>query len=195
MALVGTCTVPGRAGSRKGTTAGRARQQSQWVCSAPSGKASAGGSSEGCLFVQVAAIKFPLQGLQLQRADLQVVASGRSQRHRPRWLWKAALGHGALHGWSRHSGAAILRIDPPGWGRLFRLSRWRGRAGEWGTLYSAVSSRSTLTPGAPSPGADPGTCASGVRRWLHPNGMSSDIRFWSSGDTKTGPPDGLLMGA
>jgi hypothetical protein len=24
---------------------------------------------------------------------------------------------------------------------------------------------------------------------------SSDIRFWSSGDTKTGPPDGLLMGA
>jgi superfamily II DNA or RNA helicase len=24
--------------------------------------------------------------------------------------------------------------------------------------------------------------------------MSSDIRFWSSGDTKTGPPDGLLMG-
>ena len=25
--------------------------------------------------------------------------------------------------------------------------------------------------------------------------MSSDIRFWSSGDTKTGPPDGLLMGA
>ena len=27
------------------------------------------------------------------------------------------------------------------------------------------------------------------------NGVSSDIRFWSSGDTKTGPPDGLLMGA
>jgi len=26
-------------------------------------------------------------------------------------------------------------------------------------------------------------------------GVSSDIRFWSSGDTKTGPPDGLLMGA
>jgi putative transposase len=26
-------------------------------------------------------------------------------------------------------------------------------------------------------------------------GLSSDIRFWSSGDTKTGPPDGLLMGA
>jgi hypothetical protein len=25
--------------------------------------------------------------------------------------------------------------------------------------------------------------------------LSSDIRFWSSGDTKTGPPDGLLMGA
>jgi hypothetical protein len=25
--------------------------------------------------------------------------------------------------------------------------------------------------------------------------VSSDIRFWSSGDTKTGPPDGLLMGA
>jgi hypothetical protein len=25
--------------------------------------------------------------------------------------------------------------------------------------------------------------------------MSSDIRFWSSGDTKTGPPVGLLMGA
>jgi hypothetical protein len=25
--------------------------------------------------------------------------------------------------------------------------------------------------------------------------MSSDTRFWSSGDTKTGPPDGLLMGA
>jgi len=24
--------------------------------------------------------------------------------------------------------------------------------------------------------------------------LSSDIRFWSSGDTKTGPPDGLLMG-
>jgi hypothetical protein len=27
--------------------------------------------------------------------------------------------------------------------------------------------------------------------WL----LSSDIRFWSSGDTKTGPPDGLLTGA
>jgi hypothetical protein len=26
-------------------------------------------------------------------------------------------------------------------------------------------------------------------------GLSSDIRFWSSGDTKTGPPVGLLMGA
>jgi hypothetical protein len=26
-------------------------------------------------------------------------------------------------------------------------------------------------------------------------GVSSDIRFWSSGDTKTGPPDRLLMGA
>ncbi len=25
--------------------------------------------------------------------------------------------------------------------------------------------------------------------------LSSDIRFWSSGDTKTGPPVGLLMGA
>jgi hypothetical protein len=25
--------------------------------------------------------------------------------------------------------------------------------------------------------------------------MSSDIRFWSSGDTKTGPPDGLLIEA
>jgi hypothetical protein len=25
--------------------------------------------------------------------------------------------------------------------------------------------------------------------------VSSDIRFWSSGDTKTGPPDGLLTGA
>ena len=25
--------------------------------------------------------------------------------------------------------------------------------------------------------------------------VSSDIRFWSSGDTKTGPPVGLLMGA
>ncbi|MFN4867576.1 MAG: DUF4351 domain-containing protein [Cyanobium sp.] len=25
--------------------------------------------------------------------------------------------------------------------------------------------------------------------------LSSDIRFWSSGDTKTGPPDRLLMGA
>lgn len=25
--------------------------------------------------------------------------------------------------------------------------------------------------------------------------LSSDIRFWSSGDTKTGPLDGLLMGA
>jgi hypothetical protein len=25
--------------------------------------------------------------------------------------------------------------------------------------------------------------------------VSSIIRFWSSGDTKTGPPDGLLMGA
>jgi len=25
--------------------------------------------------------------------------------------------------------------------------------------------------------------------------LSSDIRFWSSGDTKTGPPDGLLTGA
>lgn len=25
--------------------------------------------------------------------------------------------------------------------------------------------------------------------------VSSDIRFWSSGDTKTGPPDGVLMGA
>ncbi len=25
--------------------------------------------------------------------------------------------------------------------------------------------------------------------------VSSDSRFWSSGDTKTGPPDGLLMGA
>ena len=24
--------------------------------------------------------------------------------------------------------------------------------------------------------------------------VSSDIRFWSSGDTKTGPPDGLLTG-
>lgn len=24
--------------------------------------------------------------------------------------------------------------------------------------------------------------------------LSSDIRFWSSGDTKTGPPDGLLTG-
>jgi len=24
--------------------------------------------------------------------------------------------------------------------------------------------------------------------------LSSDIRFWPSGDTKTGPPDGLLMG-
>ena len=28
-----------------------------------------------------------------------------------------------------------------------------------------------------------------------PSSMSSDIRFWSSGDTKTGPPVGLLMGA
>jgi len=27
--------------------------------------------------------------------------------------------------------------------------------------------------------------------WL----LSSDIRFWSSGDTKTGPADGLLMEA
>jgi hypothetical protein len=25
--------------------------------------------------------------------------------------------------------------------------------------------------------------------------LSSDIRFWSSGDTKTGPPEGVLMGA
>ena len=25
--------------------------------------------------------------------------------------------------------------------------------------------------------------------------LSSDIRFWSSGDTKTGPPDGLLIEA
>jgi hypothetical protein len=25
--------------------------------------------------------------------------------------------------------------------------------------------------------------------------MSSDICFWSSGDTKSGPADGLLMGA
>jgi hypothetical protein len=24
--------------------------------------------------------------------------------------------------------------------------------------------------------------------------VSSDIRFWSSGDTKTGPPDGVLTG-
>ena len=24
-------------------------------------------------------------------------------------------------------------------------------------------------------------------------GVSSDIRFWSSGDMKTGPPDGVLM--
>jgi transposase-like protein len=30
---------------------------------------------------------------------------------------------------------------------------------------------------------------------IHPIQVSSDIRFWSSGDTKTGPPDGLLTGA
>jgi len=31
-------------------------------------------------------------------------------------------------------------------------------------------------------------------RVLHAH-LSSDIRFWSSGDTKTGPPEGVLMGA
>jgi zinc transporter ZupT len=42
--------------------------------------------------------------------------------------------------------------------------------------------------------------AAGVAAWfaavLHeiPQELSSDIRFWSSGDTKIGPPDGFLMG-
>jgi hypothetical protein len=30
---------------------------------------------------------------------------------------------------------------------------------------------------------------------LRKENLSSDIRFWSSGDTKTGPVDGLLMEA
>ena len=38
-------------------------------------------------------------------------------------------------------------------------------------------------------GMDPGLFDAEVMR------LSSDIRFWSSGDTKTGPPDGLLTGA
>ncbi|MFO0039575.1 MAG: IS3 family transposase, partial [Synechococcaceae cyanobacterium] len=34
-----------------------------------------------------------------------------------------------------------------------------------------------------------------VRNLMRRMGLSSDIRFWSSGDTKTGPVDGLLMEA
>ena len=31
------------------------------------------------------------------------------------------------------------------------------------------------------------------RRMSPPHRLSSDIRFWSSGDMKTGPTDGVLM--
>jgi voltage-gated potassium channel len=115
-------------------------------------------------------------------------------RHRG-YRWLLAIGVAVLLSfglpgpWARLSSVGYLALA---WTMLRTLAPANGKGLHKQGLYRALG-LAAMASGVlwyVTPVELQGTGVPVLALWV-----SSDTRFWSSGDTKTGPPDGLLMGA